>query len=157
MQTVARRKIHSPQLRFRTHTGVTIMPVFEHKADLSNLDSIVAGYLECAEFTMDEELQALADVEWSDNAESIAAERVAQFLAVVGESHIAAYREQYTPSHGYDIEQCLGHDIWYTSNGHGVGFWDRGLGDLGERLTTASKAIRSHDVYAGDEGLLYLG
>ena len=32
-----------------------------------------------------------------------------------------------------------GHDFWLTRNGHGAGFWDRGLGELGERLSKAAK------------------
>jgi hypothetical protein len=32
-----------------------------------------------------------------------------------------------------------GHDFALTRNGHGAGFWDRGLGDAGDRLTNASK------------------
>lgn len=35
-----------------------------------------------------------------------------------------------------------GHDFYLTRNGHGVGFWDRGLGELGERLTQASQSYR---------------
>lgn len=35
-----------------------------------------------------------------------------------------------------------GHDFWLTRNGHGAGFWDRGLGDLGERLANAAKVYR---------------
>lgn len=37
---------------------------------------------------------------------------------------------------GIDPEQA-GHDFWLTRNGHGTGFWDRGLGEQGERLTKA--------------------
>lgn len=37
-----------------------------------------------------------------------------------------------------DAEQA-GHDFWLTRNGHGAGFWDRGLGERGDRLTAASK------------------
>lgn len=32
-----------------------------------------------------------------------------------------------------------GRDLAFTANGHGVGFWDRGLGELGESLTVAAK------------------
>lgn len=32
-----------------------------------------------------------------------------------------------------------GHDFALTRNGHGAGFWDRGLGVLGDRLSDASK------------------
>ena len=49
-----------------------------------------------------------------------------------------------------------GHDFWLTRNGHGAGFWDRGLGDLGERLTVASKPYGSCDLYLGDDGKIYL-
>jgi hypothetical protein len=37
---------------------------------------------------------------------------------------------------GYDGAQ-IGHDLWLTRNGHGTGFWDRGLGDTGDRLSDA--------------------
>jgi len=33
----------------------------------------------------------------------------------------------------------VGHDFWLTRNGHGAGFWDRGLGAIGDRLTEAAK------------------
>jgi len=33
-----------------------------------------------------------------------------------------------------------GHDFWLTRNGHGAGFWDRGAGDVGDRLTVAAHA-----------------
>lgn len=39
----------------------------------------------------------------------------------------------------YSAEECFGHDLRYTTGGHGAGFWDRDLGDLGERLTAACK------------------
>ncbi len=35
-------------------------------------------------------------------------------------------------------EQC-GHDLILTANGHGAGFWDRGLGEAGGRLTEATR------------------
>lgn len=50
-----------------------------------------------------------------------------------------------------DIEQA-GHDFWLTRNGHGTGFWDRGLGDLGERLSKACKPYGSVDLYVGNDG-----
>ena len=39
---------------------------------------------------------------------------------------------------GLDYSQ-IGHDFILTRNGHGAGFWDRGLGERGERLTAACK------------------
>lgn len=49
----------------------------------------------------------------------------------------------------------LGHDFWLTRNGHGVGFWDRGLGELGDALSEAAKRQGSCDLYVGDDGLIY--
>ena len=48
-----------------------------------------------------------------------------------------------------------GHDFWLTRNGHGAGFWDRGLGALGDRLTAAAEVYSSVDLYVGDDGLVY--
>ena len=38
---------------------------------------------------------------------------------------------------GGNMEQH-GHDFWLTRNGHGAGFWDRGYGKVGYRLTDAA-------------------
>lgn len=32
-----------------------------------------------------------------------------------------------------------GHDFWLTRNGHGAGFWDRGTGEVGQRLADVSR------------------
>jgi hypothetical protein len=62
------------------------------------------------------------------------------------EADLLTYCEQrtYDPSQG-EVESYAGHDFWLTRSGHGAGFWDRGLGALGERLTEASKAYGSPD------------
>jgi hypothetical protein len=52
-------------------------------------------------------------------------------------------------------EERAGHDFWLTRNGHGAGFWDRGLGALGDRLTRAAKVYSGVDLYPGDDGLIY--
>jgi hypothetical protein len=49
----------------------------------------------------------------------------------------------------------IGHDFWLTRNGHGAGFWDRGLGEVGELLTAICKPFGSVDLYVGDDGQLY--
>ena len=47
-----------------------------------------------------------------------------------------------------------GHDFWLTRNRHGAGFWDRGLGDVGQALTDAAYAYRELNLYIGDDKLL---
>lgn len=48
-----------------------------------------------------------------------------------------------------------GHDFWLTRSGHGAGFWDRGLGDLGRRLSDAAKVPGGVDLYIGDDGKVH--
>lgn len=57
--------------------------------------------------------------------------------------------------HGMDPEQA-GHDFWLTRNGHGAGFWDRGLGDRGERLSKAATVYGESCLYVGDDGDLHV-
>jgi hypothetical protein len=57
---------------------------------------------------------------------------IADFLSA-NEDDFHAYRTA-----GFDSEQ-FGHDLLLTRSGHGAGFWDRGLGELGDRLTSAAK------------------
>lgn len=59
------------------------------------------------------------------------------------------------PSDGYS-ESNAGHDFWLTRNGHGAGFWDRDLGDVGDKLSEASKAAGEVDLYVGDDGKVYV-
>ncbi len=55
----------------------------------------------------------------------------------------------------YTAAACAGHDFWLTRERHGAGFWDRNLGELGERLTSASQACGESPLYVGDDGLIY--
>ena len=50
----------------------------------------------------------------------------------------------------------VGHDFALTRNRHGAGFWDRGLGDVGDRLTEACRPYGESDPYVGDDGKLYV-
>ena len=50
----------------------------------------------------------------------------------------------------------VGHDFWLTRNGHGTGFWDRGLGQLGDDLTKWAKASGECSLYVGDDGKVYI-
>ncbi len=40
-----------------------------------------------------------------------------------------------------------GHDFWLTRNGHGAGFWDRGYGELGKRLSAAARVYGAVNVF----------
>jgi hypothetical protein len=50
--------------------------------------------------------------------------------------------------------QC-GHDFWLTRNRHGAGFWDRGTGDIGQRLTAAAHIYGDINLFVNDAGRIY--
>jgi hypothetical protein len=49
----------------------------------------------------------------------------------------------------------IGHDFWLTRCGHGAGFWDRGSGPVGQKLTDAAKVYGNVDLYLGDDEKIY--
>lgn len=56
---------------------------------------------------------------------------------------------------GMDPDQ-IGYDFLLTRNHEGAGFWDRGLGDKGTRLTAASHPYGDTSAYVGDDGMVYV-
>ena len=42
--------------------------------------------------------------------------------------------------------ELAGHDFALTRNGHGTGFWDRGMGEMGDMLTEECKPYGAHHV-----------
>ena len=63
-------------------------------------------------------------------------------------------------SNWYDVRGLsasqVGHDFLLTRNRHGAGFWDRGLGELGTRLTNDSHAYGDTYAYVGDDGMVWV-
>ncbi|QAU07332.1 hypothetical protein SEA_NOSILAM_91 [Gordonia phage NosilaM] len=54
-----------------------------------------------------------------------------------------------------DVWEHFGHDYLLTRDGHGAGFWDRGLGDLGEYLSTIAGNAGDHvELWRDANGLL---
>ena len=46
----------------------------------------------------------------------------------------------------------IGHDFWLTRNGHGAGFWDRGLGERGDWLSDMAKPFGEARLYVNNNG-----
>ena len=62
-------------------------------------------------------------------------------------------------THADDLSQAgtpaqNGHDFFLTRNHHGTGFWDRGYGVVGERLSNASKAYGTWELLDA-HGVIY--
>jgi hypothetical protein len=74
--------------------------------------------------------------------ESDLAKDARDFLAK-NETDIASLRDFTSDPYGQS-----GHDFALTRNHHGAGFWDRGYGAVGKRLTRASEAYGEANIFA---------
>jgi hypothetical protein len=98
------------------------MPQFIASHIPPGLDEFTSGYFEAAEFTdvtRDHGISPDKVRGWSRRA---IAEGVASCKAF--QEHNREALELYQQETGRDLREA-GHDLWYTSNGHGVGLWDR--------------------------------
>lgn len=102
------------------------------------LKSVLNGYLEAALWTAELDTYDISDI---DNDSIIESRKdVDLFVKKAKENDLLN-----------DLEpESIGHDFWLTRNGHGAGFWDRDLGDVGDKLTELCKEFPGKDVYLGD-------
>jgi hypothetical protein len=109
---------------------------------LASLDSFTTGYIECALWSSTEcDADGGAPLDDNYGADDLT---IASLREMVRDCK-AFQRDNADDLAGLDESQC-GHDFWLTRNGHGAGFWDRGLGERGERLSKASKVYGSADL-----------
>lgn len=119
---------------------------------LSTTDAFTDAYLECALWSSTDESRddggdPLDDNYGPDDIDNLA-------LASAIEDCRDFQKENASDLEGLDLEQA-GHDFWLTRNRHGAGFWDRGLGDKGERLTKASHGYGEVCLVVGDDGKVH--
>jgi hypothetical protein len=115
-----------------------------------NVSEIFKHYAACALWssTGDDDQPLDADYDLSD----IAPETVAAMLADC--EKFAAAAQSLIVEADLSPEQ-IGHDFWLTRNGPGAGFWDRGLDEVGDKLTALCKPFGEVWLYVGDDGLIY--
>ena len=105
------------------------------------IDAFTRGYLEAALWTSDPDPRS---GEWAErdgwaiaNIEPASLARAIEVCADFQAANRAALDEV---SERFDVDDSRhGHDFWLTRNRHGAGFWDRGYGTLGARLTDACR------------------
>lgn len=136
--------------------------IFTHKANgevgfRTPFHAFVGAYLECALWSstgagedcdepfdqdhgIDDFTDAALRIAWSECADFFFGDETADLLDKAKEM-----QPEYDEAHA-------GHDFWLTRNGHGAGFWDRGLGAVGDKLTQLSKSYGSCDLYVTDDG-----
>lgn len=109
-----------------------------------DIPAMLAGYLECALWSSNDEAGYSLDgayfaTDFTPESQTGAREDCIEFMRQCTEAEIDLSLTKMESS-------SIGHDLWLTRNGHGAGFWDRGLGSAGERLTEIAKAMGSRDV-----------
>lgn len=104
---------------------------------------ILEAYLEAALWTEEEQVGHATIYDFSDEDRQKANQDVLLFIQKAGSLIDNIEPEQ------------IGHDLWLTRNGHGAGFWDRGLGEVGDKLTEIAKSMGSKDLYKGDDGKIH--
>jgi hypothetical protein len=126
------------------------------------LNEVLAAYLECVLFTEcgDEEngiTQEHCTADFSPKTIKAARREILAFLYLFKDALARALAKQ----EGYGWA-AVGHDIWLSRNGHGVGFDDRKLGghygySIGYALTQACQMMGTQNAfYDGDIGFIIL-
>jgi hypothetical protein len=128
----------------------------------ASLDEFTQGYIEAMFFTdCNTDNEELADASFAELAPD-ALERIKQTCERFQTKHAALLEQAYGQrgkyeDSAYDATKA-GRDYWYTSNGHGTGFWDRGLEAIGDALTEATKYPYANvDLYRGYDELIHIG
>ena len=104
------------------------------------MNTITKHYLSCLAWTAtDEEGESLDHLQFSNEAELKAEKEVNDFVELIQNEGIEWQN--------YMDDEQFGHDFALTRNGHGAGFWDRGLGELGTVLSDWARTYGSTDVY----------
>lgn len=106
------------------------------------------SYLECAAWSsIDEEGASMDHLSFSEAAKTRMEKELNDFVEYCEENHPKELEE-------YDEDNTakqFAHDFWLTRNSHGAGFWDRGLGEIGDILTKAAKTFGACELYVNNE------
>jgi len=105
---------------------------------------VLKHYFMAAFFTEEEELEGASISDLSNKAKLSSLKDIEKFIDKAG-----------MLLNGIEASQ-VGHDLWLTRNGHGTGFWDRGLGEVGENLSDIARGMGEKHIYKGDDGKIYI-
>lgn len=119
-----------------------------------HLNAFITGYFEALYFaetatnSEGEEVENIAGIEMTDTAREACRLDCAKFMDLAP-LHIRAA----VLSDDYDHIQA-GRDFWFSRQGHGVGFWDRNLGPIGDALHRAAQTFGEKHIYINESGLI---
>ena len=125
------------------------------------LQDFINGYLTCAIWSSNNWDNVVGDnpepLDKTHSIEDIAPQTLAGLTAECQTFYEANNHLWHDLKRGeWSADELAGHDFWLTRNGHGTGFWDRGI-EHGKELTKLCKAYKEIDLYVGDDNQIYAG
>ena len=146
-QRKSNTKVRSPdvgaKLAVPQDTAVSALPpATEPDDDDEDFDVFVEAFLECAI--------------WADLPEDVEEEEIhpACFKKINLDCRQFLRENKKLLNEAYEMDSHYGpynagRDFWLSRNGHGVGFWDRGLGKIGDHLHEAAYKYGAMNVLPG--------
>jgi hypothetical protein len=106
-----------------------------------HIDDFASGYLEAALWAETDGDAPLDDMYTINDISEETLDEMVVDCQKFQEENKELLRQAYSlyAKNDWTHEEQAGHDFWLTRNGHGCGFWDRGLGDVGDKLTVACR------------------
>lgn len=118
-------------------------------------ETFIRGYFECALWssTLGDDCGTPMDQDYTlDDLADETVEVMRADCADFYESNIGVLA-LYADQRSWDD---AGHDFWLTRNGHGAGFWDRGLEDIGRTLSDRAHQCGESNLYIGDDQRIHV-
>ncbi len=80
---------------------------------------------------------------WSESAIEEAKDVVVKFVSDAGDLLDGIH---------WDL---IGHNIWLSRNHHGTGFWDRGWGEVGDKLHKIAQQLGPRSLYVENDEIFF--
>lgn len=130
----------------------------KESAEMKDLPPFVQGYIEAA-FFMGEETEEynISEMSFHDIPRDELVKIIEDCQKFYSENEgLLSKLSEADPEYG-DME--AGRDLYYTRNGHGVGFWDRGFkgeyAEIAEELSDKASAMGTSELSLADDGSLF--
>ena len=110
------------------------------------LDQMIDAYIQCALWASNDDAGTPLDVNFT--VDDLSPDALARM-----QDDCRAFYIKSGSRNLFDAEtpEQMGHDLWLTRNHHGAGFWDRGLGVTGERLSELAHSMGEQSLEIGDD------
>ena len=126
--------------------------------DFHDLDGFTRAYVTAALWSStDDQGEPLDGSHGPDDIAPDTLQRMANDCAAFQRDNATLLERAYRcyPAKEWSPQEQAGHDLWLTRNGHGTGFWDRGIGPVGDHLTEKANAMASFYLYVGDDNMIH--